>query len=304
MANDIEKETIQISYGGDALKDGSMDIIEFAPVLIALDDLFDETNKYMTHGGDKITLKIKSEIKKGSFEFSIEIIKSTYQQLIDTFSGKEITALANILSILGLSAFGLIQLIKKSKGEKPINIIHIDNSVKIEFMNQQSIIVDKSVNDIFNNPRARDAVVRIVQPLGKRGFDNINFKYRGKQTASIKKDEANYFKPLIEQGKDVISEEERIFHIVSLSFMEGNKWRLSDGKTTIYVSILDDDFLRKIKIGEILFGNNDYIKVKLRIRQWYEGNDLKANYEIVKVLKHSNNPQSTFPFNQTNNDTK
>jgi hypothetical protein len=299
-----EKEIIKLSFCGEALKDGSMDVKEFAPILIALDDLFDETNKYLTHGGDKITIKINSKIEKGSFECFIEIIKSSYQQVIEVLNSKDVIALVNFLAILGISGFGglgLFQLIKKSKGEKPINITQINNSITIEFKGEEPIVVDKSVYDIFNNPRTRDASVRIVRPLRNEGFDNIEIYHKSKIAVTVNKSEAKFFKPLFEEGDKHISEAVRIFQIVALSFNEKNKWRLTDGKAIIYVSILDEDFRNRIKSGEIRFGKNDYFKVKLRITQWYDGEDLKADYEIIKVIDHNNNPQPKLPFGKTNN---
>ena len=79
--------------------------------------------------------------------------------------------------------------------------------------------------------------------------------------------------------------------IVAPSFQEGNKWRVSDGSRTIFVSIEDPNFIGAVQSGREAFRKGDILRVQLQTRQWLEGAELKAEHAIVKVLQHESGPE-------------
>jgi len=79
--------------------------------------------------------------------------------------------------------------------------------------------------------------------------------------------------------------------IVAPSFQEGNKWRVSDGSRTIFVSIEDPNFIRAVQTGAEAFRKGDLLHVQLQTRQWLEGTELKAEFSILKVYRHEPGPE-------------
>jgi hypothetical protein len=59
--------------------------------------------------------------------------------------------------------------------------------------------------------------------------------------------------PDVEEETLEDSEREMFLQIDSLSFKEGNKWRVTDGGEPFYAVIEDMDFLNQIAKGDVLF---------------------------------------------------
>jgi hypothetical protein len=292
----------QFAFEGEAIQDGTIEVNDLAPALLALGDLVNETNKYANDGRVSVTLRVRAEFEKGSFKIALEVAQHWYSQFVDFFTSSDMTALSTFLAIIGISGgIGIIQLIKKGKGKNPKTVVEIDQStrVRVEFEGEEPIEVERKAFDLFNNVRARNAIYRVIRPLYGKGIDELRFFHRGKETVKISQDEADCFRPLNSVEDELISEAETILRIIAISFKEGNKWRLSDGGNTYFISLLDEEFLSRVHRGAIRFGENDCLRVVLRLRQWYEEGELKIAREILKVVEHiPSGKQSLMPFEQ------
>ena len=300
-----EPVIFHLAFDGEAIKDGSIEVNELAPALLALGELVDETNKYVTEGRAAVALRVRPELERGSFKIALEIAERCYDRFVDLFTSPGAAALAAFLGIIGISGgLGLIQIIKKSKGKKPKTVVEIEQTtrVRVEFEGKEPVEVERNVFNIFNNLRARDAVARVVKPLRGEGIDELQFYHKGNPTVAIAQDEADYFRAPDLHEEETVSETETILRIMAISFKEGNKWRFSDGGNTYYISLLDEDFINRIHRTEVRFGENDCLRVVLRTRQWYEGEDLKIAREILKVIEHiPSGTQTLIPFNGPEN---
>ena len=76
------------------------------------------------------------------------------------------------------------------------------------------------------------------------------------------------------------------FSITSLSFKEDNKWRLSDGTNTFYVTITDRDFLHQVDDNLKSFSKGDLLKVKLKTTTWQTAEGLRTEYEAMEIIEH------------------
>ena len=79
---------------------------------------------------------------------------------------------------------------------------------------------------------------------------------------------------------------EAMLRIVSVSFQEKNKWRLSDGSNTFHAEIMDDKFLDKIDRNEASFAKDDRIRAIVRVKQTLKGDSMKADFFVDKVIDH------------------
>jgi hypothetical protein len=131
----------------------------------------------------------------------------------------------------------------------------------------------------------------VIAPLLREGIDTFKIRYKGRDSLKVAQDEAQYFiAPTEHEGETVSSTDTRLV-IVAPSFQEGNKWRVSDGSRTIFVSIEDPQFIRGVQTGKEAFRKGDLLHVELQTRQWLEGKELKAEHAIVKVHRHERGPE-------------
>jgi hypothetical protein len=292
-----EESRFTVAFEGEPLQQGTMDVQDLAPALLGLADVIDEINTIATHGEATVTLRVRADVRRGSFHINLEIVQAAYDRFIDLFNSREVTAWAAFFSLLGLSGLGLIPLVKRSKGQKPRSVVEIEHTtrMRVVFEDKEPIEVERSVWRLFNSAKARAGLARLTRPLRRSGMTEVELAQGDTNRIAITRDEAPYFGPLSEHEGELVTESERVLRIVGMSFKEGNKWRVTEGASTFYVSLADENFADRIQRGIEKFGANDTLRVILRTRQWYEGTELKASHEIVQILQHveGSPPQGT-----------
>jgi hypothetical protein len=276
-----------IVYEGPAVDSGTIDARDLAPALLAFADLVDQAHGLVPELPERVGLRVRAGFERGSFEVHLEIAQ-LYEQLVEMFSGQSASAWANLFQILGLGgALGVFQLVRRSRGRQHSKVtIERTERVQVTFEGDKPILVDRKVLRLFENLRARKALESIVAPLKKDGIDVFKIRRKGKEVVDIPEEEVGFFDaPTKHEGETVNAMDTRLI-VVSPSFRTGNKWRVSDGSRTIYVSIEDPQFVRSVQTGEELFGAGDLLVVELETRQWMEGQELKAEHVITKVHGH------------------
>jgi len=285
-----QEETFKLRFDGEALRDHTIAVNDLAPSLLALGDLFNEANNIVTNGQAELSLRVKAGFEEGSFTINLDVILPTIERMALFFTseeGKPILSIMALLGFLGLNVPGLIDLIKRSKGKKPKKVIQIEQSskVRMEFEGMDSIEVDNAVAKIFNSLGARNAAKNFVRPLDNEGMETIEVFYKGNPTLKINQDDLKSFALPEEIENETISEAVQLYRILSPNFVEGRKWRVSDGVSSYTAEIADGDFLIKIERGET-FGSRDYLRAKVITKQWIDNGKLKISRTIVKVIEH------------------
>lgn len=238
-----------ILYDGQPVADGTIDARDLAPALLAFADLVDEAAALVNPNLPRLSLRVRPDFKEGSFEICLEIA-NLYAKFVSLFSGPDAQAWSSFFQIVGLAgATGVFQLIFRSKGRKPTLTIERKETVTVTFEGDDPFTVDSRVWTLFQNFRARKAIEKILSPLVDRGFDLFKIKHNGKDSLSVTDTEAAYFKAPSEHEGETISEVETRVVIVSPSFNQGNKWRVSDGARTIYVAVRDEAFERSVQLA-------------------------------------------------------
>ena len=163
--------------------------------------------------------------------------------------------------------------------------------MKIKFEGEDSDTIDRKLFTLFSNHQIRKAVEQIIQPLSREGIDIFKIRSKGKDTFTATKSEVPFFMAPAEHEGETKSIVDTRLLIVSPSFHQYNKWRVSDGNKVIFASIADEKFMELVQIGVEAFSKGDVLYVALQTTQWFEKGYLKADYTIIKVYKHEHAPQ-------------
>ena len=278
----------RIKFDGYGLREGAINARDLSPALLALADLVDHASLRVNGSTAKISLRVHSDFKRGSFEIDLSLLLTYKEQLVDLFSSREAQALSAIFTLLGISGVGLLQAIKVSKGRKPSRVVTIEKTerVRIEFDGDDNIEIPEKAYELFNDSATRQAVNALVEPLTSDGIEELIIQTGESEKFEINESQAAYFIPPDSLENEIISDNDRYVKIVMMSFKPENKWRVHDGSSTIYVSLDDPVFVAKVQSREEVFGSGDHLKVTLRTRQWRENGEIKSSHSITHVKEH------------------
>lgn len=286
------KEKFTIAYDGSAIVDGSMDVRDLAPALLAVGQLFDAANTVI-YGDNAPPISVNVVATQAAcFEVDLvaayEVLKTTKDLLLSDNA----TALATLFGLIagGTSlAGGLIWLIKKLNGKNPDSVEALDGGqVKIKF-GDDTFVIPMELLRLYRDLAVRKAVEKVVhEPLEKDGIDDFKILDAKRVTRSeVDKREASYFVAPAAVDKMILKQNIRsAFSIHSLAFKEDNKWRLYDGSNQINALIEDVDFLRKVDQNLIRFAKGDILVCNVTVEQLQTTSGLKTNYVVNEVVEH------------------
>jgi hypothetical protein len=291
MAN---HERFHVVYDGPALAEHRMDVRDLAPALVAFADLFTAVNKEINGDAAEVRVQVNASFKAGSFGIDLVATQHLLSQLKDIFSGTGASAIANAGGILGLigmagsTGYGLVQLLLKLKGHKPVRIEQKGEIARVWINQTETIEVERNVIRLYRNSVVRASLEKVVSPLERDGIDDFGVVMNGAKVLDIHTDDVPSFNAdTTDADVEIVSDitARKLLQIESLTFKDGNKWRVSDGNATYHVAIDDKEFLAKIDAGE-RFGKGDVLVVDLRQVQVIEGAKLVTESTIVKVIEH------------------
>lgn len=283
-----------IYFDGPALRDGTMDVRDLAPAMLALGDMLEHANRVVNGPEINVAVRVKG-FPKGCFGVSFETVQGFMSQFVEMLSpGSRVHTALDILNLLGLNPVtigaGLIWLLKRAKGRKPRKATPIEHNRVVLTFEDEDIEVPAEVAELYGDNDVRTALNKAIEPLRSEGIDKIFVKDGAQQVEIVSSYEAPFFVP---QEIDPIpleideTPQIRYFSIISLSFKEDNKWKLSDGSQPIHVTITDQKFLDEVNSGSKSFAKGDRLKIKLVTRQSQTKQGLKTEYEAIKILEHT-----------------
>ncbi|MEM9243364.1 MAG: hypothetical protein AAGA27_04820 [Pseudomonadota bacterium] len=278
-------------YKGKSLINGSMDVKNLAPALLAFGSLIEKANQIVNPGSPEIKTHVKA-LSKGSFEINLLLQHGVVKDVIDMLASKESNAILNLLVYLGLAGAGvngLIKLIKATAGDsRKIRLIpetENEDLIKIKIGNT-TIETCKLSLDLYRDLKIRKQLERISAPLSEEGIELIEFNYDNNKI-EIKKHERTYF-IVPEANKTILKEDSHRENLIIIraAFKKDNKWRFSNGASEFNAQIKDQAFIEKIMNHKIVFGKGDYLDCEILLRQYQTDKGLKSQYELLKVYKH------------------
>lgn len=293
--SDMSRASFTVAYDGPALRDHSMDVRALAPALLGFGQLIDAANSALNKDAAQTKIHVKA-LEAGSFQISFEVVQSFYEQVVNLFSGPDVSAAANLLGILGFSVkdgvigagIGVIYLIKWLRGRNPDNIQDLGNDmVRIQF-GDQTLDVPLNTLRVLQSIPVREALQKVIEePLKQDGIDTFEVRENGVPVLSVDRDESAWFsKPALPDEILVDDRRRGAFSILSLAFKEDNKWRLYDGANTISATISDEDFIRRVDSSEVSFSKGDVLICDIHLVQRRTDTGLKTDYTVERVIDH------------------
>ncbi len=284
-------------FEGPAVENGEIDVRDLAPSLLSLGQLIQAANAAIN--GDRANVAVKLHATRtGSFEVDMTMVQSLAAQaglLLDHLSGHKdgLSAAKDLAEIIfkvgagvGVAGGGFFALIKWLKNRKP-DRIEAKAGDTIIHIGDNYFVTNHRVVELAENLEVREQAKKLVSVLQSEGIDSISTRTDGEKL-TIKKEEALFFDvPCGEDETLQDSEREMYLQIDSLSFKEGNKWRVTDGGEPFSAVIEDAEFLNQIAKGEVSFSKTDYLHCLVHERQVRTNRgQLRKERTIIKVLQH------------------
>lgn len=267
-----------------------MEVSDLAPALLGLAQILKSAGKLVEGEASDVSVRVRST-RRGSFEVDLSVVIHGAKSAWEFWKSDDVQAAAALVGFLGFSVggvgIGALQIVRKLKGRRPSNVTPTaEGKVSVEIDGQHIEVPDLALR-LALDPGVRAGMEKAIsEPLERDGIDTVSF---GKTISSdpITKDEAESFKSIAASDDDeYVSRHTKPFSIVSLSFKNGQKWRLDDGRSKPLVKMSDSDFQRRVDSGAESFSKGDILicEVVEITRRTVAG--FKSEYEIVRVVEH------------------
>lgn len=297
----MSEATFKLAYDGDALRDHEMDVSDLAPALLGLGELLKAAGRIVDGEGTDVRVRVRST-EPGCFQVWLSLIvdnASALKGLLETGDGQ---LAFNLLSVLGVTVggpIGAVQLIKKLKGKAPTNVTQLPTGMVSLEIDGTKIEVPEPVARVTFNSSVRVAIEKVIaEPLSRDGIESVSLGTSA-SVEKIEKSEGEYFRaPPLAESDEFVSKYRKMFSIVTLSFKQGQKWKLNDGQGAPKSVIMSDaEFAARVDRSEVSFSKGDLLICDVVERSRRTAAGFKSEYEIVKVVEHR--PpllQPTFPL--------
>ena len=272
------KTSVSISYSGSSLDIGRMDVYEASANMIAFSEFMVAAVK-STYGESAEAKAEVAGFEHGSFVTDLVIsVSGSAATVFTAFTPEQLWSVVK----------GAFSLWKHLKGSPPSKVTY-DSSQNATVTNNSGNIIQvrvESMNLVMNEKGAAATDRFVRQALSHDGYEALTIKPdAGDAIPPISSAEAASFVSVAREKILTDHSIKVILSLVSPTFQDGNKWRVSDGSTTYSAALLDGDFLMQVNNGR-RFGKGDILDVEMRIVQNLIGSKVSVERSILKVYRH------------------
>ena len=288
MNNHDAQVHLDMVYDGPALADGSMNVRDLAPAMMAVGSFFEAANRLTNGDAASVDVNVRAT-STGSFHVVFEVVQNLQAaEVLGADIGDFLTT-ANALKALliggtGLTG-GLFWLIRRLRGRNP-QITRVNDGLYRLTVDGETYEVPMNLLRLYQDAAVRRNIQDMVRPVKEPDIDRFMLQEAGQTVEEVTKEDVMAFDT--PEYQDLILDEvnRRAFSIVSLAFRENNEWRLTDGTSTFSVSMKDAEFQRKVNNDEIAFSSGDVLVCDLRTIQWQAERGVRSEYEVITVVAH------------------
>lgn len=292
----MSSTSFQVVYDGPALTGSTIDVRDLAPALLAFGDVIEQANMTLNDGRTSVALRVNASFKSGCFGIDFSVVQSLLTQVTGLFkepavvTAKEVTDNLGFVYETGALAFGgLLYVIKWLRNRKIKRVVLLDNGKARIEVDDDQLETEQRTIALLRNFKLRQALEAAVsKPLEREGYESVAISTKPEDGfITITKAERSYFMAPPAETEELDDKTTKAnLQLVNVSFKDDNKWRFYDGTTQFYAAILDERFIHRVQVGEENFAAGDILTVMLRKRQWLEADVMKAEHEVVEVIKH------------------
>lgn len=213
-------------------------------------------------------------------------------QLLQNLSLSDLDLLLQYIGLRkgdGRSLFGTL----KEMGDQPIEAIEpaAPGIVNITINTGGTATINfngvpEGVGRLLTNERVRNAVPNVVAPLATDGIDNFRTGSRTDPAVIVTKADVPRLQAPDNKRELADDVATTAVELLSPSFVDGNKWRVSQGGSPFWAQMLDHEFLAQIDRGERGFFKGDYLVVQMRTRAYATVTGISTEREIVEVVDY------------------
>lgn len=278
MMKETNQLQLSLSYHGTAVDEGRLDLYSAAANMIAFSD-------FVTVAGKAVygpNVEMKAEVggfRAGSF------VTDVYFQLV--LPSMALLPAVNIQEVVKTIKDSL-DVWKHLKGSPPkaVEARGDGDNITVTNNNGDTIIVNRPSLTVVMSPESTDAVERFIGvALAQQGIDSLQIKSAKKAIAKVVDSDALYYTSVTANVPVTDNEFDYALTIEAAAFKDGHKWRFSDGGASFFAEIVDTDFLARVDQGEP-FAKGDALRVRMRLEQSRQGQELTTIRTIVKVFDH------------------
>ena len=291
----ISHAKFSVSYDGAALRDGSMDVRDLAPALLALGSLCEEANKALNGGHADVAIKVKA-VERGSFLVSLDVL----QELKGLFTGADNVDADSILKFLGLAAgasVGVLKLRRWLKGKPIKGTVLKDGSVQVNVNidgDHNTVLVAPQAKKLYEANGVQQELKKAVRPLHAPGIDTLRFLQDGDIVDTVREDELDAFTAdqAAEDPEDETLEYEGTYRLDRVTFADDLRtWTFSGPNLRFTARIADEQFLDQVQNGAVTFASGDRLHVRVRQRIRTRGQVTSSFFTILQVIRHHPAPR-------------
>lgn len=283
----MEKQVLIYKLEG-VRSEGGVDLYEIIPVLENLGLLIKESGKLSVNVGD-FEVKVRP-FKAGSFQIDLIL-----REFISFLNSGEVSAVINLLEIIGVG-YSVIKFVQgkvnqfKTNDKKQVVYYSSNGEEKIVDDKTHRFIQSETVQKAFYG-----AVTAPISKISDVTGVSIHDEERSGKEININKEDLQILETynkteLDDDSNSIESRTEAYLKPARGSYSgEEKQYTFLSGDAKLYPTMIqDDDFINKLKSGEIRLFHEDILKVKLLTKQKMSKRTgkLSNEYVIEKVIEY------------------
>lgn len=282
----MAEEKVSLSYEGPAVADHRMRVRDLAPSLLAAADLFHDAQRILYPTEPSLDVEISTRAEGSYFvELVVEVagVAGAVQQAIAAGS----TAAENLRSVVE-AVRALFELIRGAGGERPVETVdNRDGTTTLNFARADAVTVHNNTYNLYLDGVIRRDAREVVRPLRQSGYQSLSVEHAGALVELYRRDEEAFHTTDLDDtdGAVTTNTSETIVRIESLAF-DDRQWRLNDGDHVFGATMLDADFMNRVRRRDETFGAGDALRVEMRTTQTINETGLHVRREVLEVLAH------------------
>ena len=278
---DIEiKDLLSLEYHGKKVANGQLRAKDVARYISAIDDFMSIVTKH-AYGKDAELIFDVAGFRNESFDidFALQVVNLGAAVLFSSASPSDLISLTT----------DCIKACIHLQGSHPKEVQRntIDKSVRVTNQSGDTNVYHIETINVIADPKAANSLDCFIREPLSKGLDAVKINSASSAIeAHVSANESDYFKPIDFEKPLFTNTIKTGLVIESPSFKDGNKWKFSDGQSSFYAEITDENFLSRVDEGEERFGKNDILLVEMDVIQTQTPTCLKVEKIITKVTDH------------------